>query len=291
MDISYIKIKVCCLTFMLVFLIACQPDLEYNVKGYTQKIIVEATITEGECPIVRLSLNNPVWKKVDSATILQNVIRYAKVTISDGTETETLTSGWDPDHFPPYKYFGTELTGKAGHTYTLIVEYSGYTVTSSTTIPESGKILSFDTEKINGKDSLRNLFMTLDMGNDKSRGYRVFSHNLKDKKFSEVNIVYNQDLSLSGVHRYMISPSVSNKERSYSYAPYFKQGDTIQIRLATIDSASTLFFRGLSMFSSTSGIANMFFNNEKQQLISNITTPGFGIWCGESVQYYQYIIP
>lgn len=291
MDISYLRMLKYSFSLTLVFLMACQPDLDYNVKGYTQKIIVEASIIEGQSPVVRLSLNNPVWNKVDSATILQNVIRYAKVTVSDGDEAEVLTSGWDPDHFPPYKYFGTSLIGKAGHTYALSVEYSGYVVRSTTTIPASGKILSFNSEVVNTKDSLRNLFMILDMGSDHTRGYRVFSHNLKDKGFNEVNVVYNQDLSLSGTHRYMIIPSVSDKDKSHSYSPYYKQGDTVQIRLATIDSVSTLFFRGLTMFSSSTGIANMFFNTEKQKLASNVSAPGFGIWCGESDRYYQYIVP
>lgn len=293
MDISYLKhsYKYIVAVWLLIAITSCNPNLDYDIKGYTQKIIVEASIGDGSYPVVYLSLNNPVWKKVDSVTIMQNVIRYAKVTVSDGKNSEILTSGWDLTHFPPYKYAGTELCGEAGKRYTIKVEYSGYTIESETTIPQPGEILSFETEAVSSKDSLRKLFMNLDMKDTPSRSYMLKCKNLKDKHYNQVDILYNQDLQLTGTHRYQIIPTALKTDKSYEHIPYFAKGDTLIIRLSTIDSISTAFFRDFTIFSSTTGVANMFLNSEKQSLKSNISKPGFGIWYGEAVRYYEYIIP
>lgn len=291
MDISYLKKIAPALALVVVMLHSCKPDLDYDIKGYTQKIIVEATIGDGTFPVVHLSLNNPTWKTVDSNTILNNVIRYAKVTVSDGTRSEILTSGWDPQHFPPYKYYGTELRGQAGKNYSIRIDYSGLTVGSETSIPLPGEITGFDTEALTANDSLRKLFMTLDMKDQPARGYLIESMNLKDKVYAKVKIVYNPDLKLTGKHRYMISPETQTEGKKIRNAPYYCKGDTIIIRLMTIDSTSTAFFNDLSMFSSENGIASMVITGEKQKIHSNINNPGFGIWYGESSTYYQFIIP
>jgi hypothetical protein len=94
MDISFLKNKILKFIYLLVcatVFIACNPDLDYTVRGYTQKIIVEGIIETDEYPRVYLSLNVPLWKTLDSATILDHVIRYAKVTVSDGGNGTKLT--------------------------------------------------------------------------------------------------------------------------------------------------------------------------------------------------------
>ena len=96
---------------------SCQPNLDYIISGYTQKIIVEGYISNNEYPKVYLSLNIPFSEEVNSETIVKNVIGSAKVTISDGVNTEILTAGYrDNRHFPPHYYRGTELKGEEGKT-------------------------------------------------------------------------------------------------------------------------------------------------------------------------------
>ena len=40
---------------LLIILSACNPDLDYKVTGYSQKIIVEGRIETGRSPVVYLS--------------------------------------------------------------------------------------------------------------------------------------------------------------------------------------------------------------------------------------------
>lgn len=281
----------------LVFvLLACNPDLDYKISGYSQKIIVEGFIGNGEFPKVYLSLNVPLSQRMDSLIIRQHIISTAKVTISDninplatGAKTEILTSSWDNTIFPPHSYFGTDIKGEEGKTYYLTVNYSGYSIFSKTTIPYTTSIIDFKTTTQN--DSMRVLFFTLDIDSQLKNSYRVYTKKSLDVFFQLTPFLYNSSLTLSGKNQFIISPSPNKNDSSYSEGSYFKKGDLIQIKLCTIDSASTQFFKELSIFSSTSGISNDIFIGEKDALKSNVSSPGFGIWYGKATTNFSYIIP
>jgi len=279
--------------YILLFLLvtSCRPDLDYKVSGYTQKIIVEGFIANGEYPKVYLSLNVPLSELVDTVTILNNVIRYAKVTVSDGINSEVLTGGWDIKHYPPYVYRGTNFKGEEGKTYYLTVEYSGYTLHAQTTVPFATYIQKFNTLHVDGNDTLRILSMTFNIDASKKNAYRVFTKKKKDGYYIQTQFVYNAEFTLSGSNSFDISPKVSENDSSYAEGSYFAKGDTIQVRLCTIDSISTQFFKALTLFSSSIGVGNNFFIGEKDALKSNISTPGFGIWYGNGTTNYTYIIP
>ena len=280
-------------------LVACQPDLDYRVSGYTQKIIVEGFISNGEFPKVYLTLNIPLSQKLDSVSILNNVIRYAKVTISDsinpnaiGAKTEILTSGWETNkrHFPPYMYVGTDLKGEEGKTYYLTVDYGGYTLHATTTIPYANEIQKFEFSSVNGIANLRSLFMTINIYPVVKNSYRVFTMKKKDGYFIETQFLYNSEFSLSGSNKFIISPKVTDLDASFTEGGGFLKGDTVLVKLCTIDSTSTQFFKALTLFSSTTGVGNDLFIGEKDKLKSNISPPGFGIWYGNGVKYYSVVI-
>ena len=271
---------------------SCQPDLNYEIRGYTQKIIVEGYISNGEFAKVYLSLNVPLWKEIDSVTVLENVIRTAKVSISDGDRTEVLTSGfWDKSHYPPHIYKGFDIKGAAGRTYTLKVEYSGYTVESQTTIPYPIDSISFRTTALEGNDSLRILTTSFFIDPLRKNAFRAYTRKKKDGYYIETPILYNAELSLSGINSFTISPKPTENDSSYNEGSYFAKGDTIDVKICAIDSTSTQFFKALTLFSTSTGVGNIYFTGEKDALKSNITSPGFGIWCGRQIINSTVIIP
>ncbi len=113
----------------------CQKEDPKSLGGYSPKFVVEGWIEENDYPYVILSHNLPFFTAVDSAQLSEIVIRFAKVTVSDGENSEVLTARRDNNYFPPYIYRGSELKGQSGKTYTLKIEYAGNTLTSTTTIP------------------------------------------------------------------------------------------------------------------------------------------------------------
>lgn len=292
--------KIVIYLFLISILLSCRPDIDYAISGYTQKIIVEGYISNNEYPKVYLTLNMPLSKNVDTIAILKNIIRYAKVTISDslnenaiGAKTEILTSGWELENklFPHYKYFGTDFKGEEGKTYYLTVVYSGYTLHAQTTIPFHTDIISFKSIPISGNDSLRSLSMTLNIDPTRKSSYKVFTKKKKDGYYVETQFLYNAEFKLFGNNSFVISPKVTELDPSFKEGEYFLKGDTVQVRLCTIDSVSTQFFKALTLFSSSNGIGNNLFIGEKDKLKSNVSSPGFGIWSGNGTSNYSVIIP
>lgn len=273
--------------YVLVIFSACNTDLDYTVHGYTQKMIVEGVVETGQYPRVYLTLNVPLWKTLDSATVLDHVIRYAKVSVSDGTTTEILTSKWDKTHFPPYVYIATEMKGVEGRSYSLKVEYSGYTVYSNTSLPVATTIDSVQVQPSPANDTLKILSVWLNIDKQKITGFRLFSKKQKDTRYVETPIVFNTDLILSGVNKFNLSPQPDIKDSSYSEGNYFAVGDVVDIKICTIDKASTQFFNDLSLFSS---LSNNIFTSEVKPIKSNVTEPGFGIWYGSGVRYFRCIV-
>ena len=291
--------KLLIFSFLIFVFTCCHSDLEYNISGYTQKIIVEGSISTGEYPKVYLTLNIPLSQRTDSVSIMNYVIRYAKVTISDslnpdavGAKTEILTSGPETNkrHFPPFMYVGTELKGEEGKTYYLTVDISGYTLHATTTIPHAASIQKFECSLVKGSDNLRNLFMTFNIDASTKNSYRVYSLKKKDGYFIETQFLYNADLTLSGNNKFIISPKVTELDASFAEGGNFLKGDTVLVKLCTIDSTSTQFFKALTLFSTSNGIANDLFIGEKDKLKSNISVPGFGVWYGNGVRYYSVVI-
>jgi hypothetical protein len=270
--------------FFCLLIYSCHSDANYDLKGYTQKIIVEGYISSNDYAKVYLSFNVPLSQKIDSMQMLKYFISVAKVTVSDGENTEILTGGyWDRNHYPPFYYASTDLKGKEGSTYHLTVEYSGYKMTSTTTIPYSDSVMYFKTTEVN--DSMRALRMFININSKNKGSYKIYSFKPNDTQFYPTLFLFNSNLTLSGQSEFSINPQPSKYAKSYSQNNLFKKGDIVQIQVNKIDSISTEFFKGMSIGGSN-GAGNDIFIGQKDALKSNITSPGFGIWCGKATRTY-----
>lgn len=272
---------------VIVLLFACNPDIDYEVRGYREKIIVEASIESGKYAQVELTLNVPLWKTIDSSNYLDRIIRDAKVTIIDDENAEVLTAKWDRSVSPPRHYYiGNEIKGAEGKIYDLLIEKGGYTLYSTTSIPSS-----FQLENIVSKttriDDFRSLEITIDAGNDTQKAYRIFTKKKKDTRYIETPIIFNDALNQSGEITMQVSPHPESTDPSFSENNFFAVGDTVAIRICAIDSVSTQFYKDLAMFSVKGGNIIV---SEVKPLNSNISEPGFGIWCGSFVQQIMYVV-
>lgn len=270
----------------LFLLTACYPDIDYVISGYAEKIIVEGKIEAGKAPQVYLSLNVPLSEKVDESRIRNKIISDAKVTISNGTHTEILTSKRDTSYFPPYVYFGTEIRGEVGKTYNLTVEKGGYVVNSQTTIPDNFQINSiyFKPSEI---DSLRSMIVSIAIDKTKKNAYRIFTKKMKDNRYIETPVIFNSELNLEGLQNFAVSPIPHKKDPSYAESKYFLVGEIVDVKVMAIDSAATQFFKDMGMFTL---LADNISINEIKPLSSNVTEPGFGIWYGANVQFKRLMV-
>jgi hypothetical protein len=171
------------------------------------------------------------------------------------------------------------------------VEYSGYTLHAKTSIPQKIEEVKFNALPVEGRDSLRILTATFNIDPSKKCSYRAYTLKSSDGYYLTNPMLYNPNLSMVGVKTFTISPSPTKQDSSFAQGSYFAKGDLITIKLCAIDSTATQFYKGLDTFSASTGIGSNFFIGEKDALQSNISYPGFGIWCGKGTKHFTYLIP
>lgn len=267
----------------LLFLVyACKK--QENPGLYKPRFVIEGWIEEGDFPYVIITHNLPFFTSVDSAQLAEVIIRYAKVTVSNGAETEVLTATTDKRYFPNFVYRGTSLKGKVGGKYSLKVEYAGNTMTSETEIPNPVSIDSLwfvakskNTRQLNVR--------ILDAANEKNY-YRLYTKLEKEVSFTPTLLANQDDQFFNGKTLVMqVNRGIANNLTT-KHDPYFNEGDTLIVKLAAIPASGYDFWNSLQ--DEILNGSNPLISSSKE-LKTNIKGPGIGIWCGYSSKYYAAI--
>jgi len=270
--------------FFTILLFSC--DNREQIIGYVDympHIVVEGSIENNQPAMVMLSWSGAFDKKMDTAFLLNHVIRSAKVSVSDGEQTEVLTLGTNWDYLPPYVYYGTDLKGEIGKSYRLTIEYQGKTIQAETCISAPVALESYTFIKRNPTDTTGHIHI----------------------KFKNTSDLY-----------YQIATRVDKKEQIYTPSLYgnfranqFEKGETVTLQVSKGPilypkaQFSTSFVEGdvvYLKFKTMQKHGYDFWNDWQNEVIngknpifpaitslkSNIEG-GIGIWCGYGVYTYR----
>ena len=178
---------------MTAMLVAC--DANYTTEAKSE-LVVEGWIDEGGYPVVILTKSLTISDKYQQADSLsQYLIRWAKVSVSDGERTVVLTGKFDSRYFPPYVYTTGNMRGEAGKTYTLDVEYRDFHATATTTIPETHRIENLTVKPCADSDTLYQVKINIDTERANGEYYQLFTCEGKDNRLF-VHILNLQDKAL-----------------------------------------------------------------------------------------------
>ena len=257
------------------------------LPSYDPQIVVEGWIENDKAPIVMLTTTVSINGSVkDSSDLKEHIIRWGKVTVSDGEKEVVLAGRRDDRYFPPYIYTTSKIKGEAGKTYQLIVEYSGRTVTSSTTIPSPVPLEYIRTEKVQEG--------TADSPTDKY----ILIGGLKDNK--ETKDYYKVFTKIQGTDSSFVSSFLGltddviitndiqeipiNKGFSFNSSTenHFTSEDTVLIKFCTLGQKSWEYWSDFEEIQSLSD--NPFFP-VTTDIRSNIEG-GLGYWAGYGSTYY-----
>jgi len=266
-------------------LLACVPEPSLDESAYEPKLVIDGSIESGGFPRVVLSNSASYFMNIDSANIRDLIVSTAKVTVSDGTTEEILTLKRDDDFFPPYVYQGTSLKGEAGKTYALTVEVKGKRYTASTTIPPPAKFDKLWFELAPGKDSLGYVYGQLTDNAEEANYYRVFTQRLnRDSRFIPVYLSAVGDQYFNGKQfTFTILRGPENFTNVIDDL-YFKRGDSVRVKLCSMDRAHFDFWRTVERELYVVGNP---FSSSGNKIISNIDgDDALGVWGGYGVSYY-----
>lgn len=264
---------------LVISLISCKKDV--NNDKYSPKFVVEGSIEEDGYALVALTHNLPFYTKIDSAQVDEIIIKYAKVTVSNGIEEEILTGIYDRNIFPYFFYKGSTLKGVAGKRYHLKIEYAGNILEAETEVTKKPKLDSIWFEPRLVKDMQLCIRFT-DPAEEKNY-YKIYTKLEKQYSFGRTLLSNQDDTHFNGKTIDLKLNRGAFNNLTEVFDPYFVVGDKVQLKFSTMPKSGYDFWQG---FQNEILNASNPLMGSVNALQSNINGPGIGIWCGYGSSIY-----
>lgn len=282
---------------------SCEKTIQLNVEEQPPKLVVDASIENGQPPLVVLSKSLNYFSSISSEELAASFVHGAIVKLTDGAKTVTLKEQSVVDDSSGYTLFfytvdltdpSTIITGKLNTTYQLdITTTDNQIYSSSTTIPPLAKTCdSLWWEKAPKTDDTTLCVMFGTFADPKGLGnyVRYFTKKNSERFLPGLNSVfddqvvdgttYSLQFDLGWDKNSLEKPSGDN----YGYA---RLGDTVTLKYCNIDKASYMFWNTWEFAYQSYG--NPFSSPVK--VLGNISNNALGAFCGYAAQYKTVIIP
>jgi|SRR5574344_461685 hypothetical protein len=263
----------------IVCLTGCREEFTTSSAG----LVVEGWIDNNEFPVVYITTSIPLDLNYKNVEELNNsIIRWAKVTVSDGDTTVTLTGKGDEHATVNYMYTTSWLRGKTGKSYTLTVDYNNYHATAITTIPPTTYIDSFQVKKCEDSDTLYQINAFFKDNPTESNYYKFLCmREKKDKEYYSSTMGAFSDEILDSLPSIPVlrSYGLLTKEK---FTPYFSKNDLVYIKFVQMDSIGYQFWHD---FENSVNLSRNNFISSINNLHGNVIGAK-GYWIGYGASYY-----
>lgn len=265
------------LSIILAFLSSCMRD---SFEQSPECLVIEGWIEAGSAPVIMVSRTLPISALEEKQSIDDlgdYVVKWAKVSVIEGTDTVVLFGKHDKSYKYKFVYTTGQMTGVPGKSYKLKVEYSGVTATAQTTIPLQGpQVESIVRTDVEG-DTLYKVNVILNDNPDNHDYYGIFCNlaPIKDYYVSPTGIL--DDEIFAGEQNVSVpvyrTADVLHGEHS---TLTFHQSDDASIRVSAMDSIS---YRLWFVLTKKIALDGILFMPSSENFPSNITG-GLGYWTG-----------
>jgi len=302
-------IQIIILSIIIITFFSCETDITVDLPTPEEKLIVQGKIESGEKPFVFLSRNIGYFEPVNIPELdensdideIINALENSMGLIYDSTIVMTVT---DENNFidtliptinffefPNFGYQAKNIIGQEGQSYRLDIQYNGKSFWAETSIPQAVAIDSiwFDFNK--ESDTLGTLgFLFMDPGG--IRNFYTIETLVVDEQFT-YNPPYfgsyifdDEQLDGDTIKYYPLLKGYDGNDffqtnaegqDDFNQKAYYKFGNTVNLKLCTVDVASFIFWTSFTIHLNTAG--NPFTN--PASLKSNIVGDNCdGIWAG-----------
>lgn len=293
------KISATFLLFLTVlFFSSCEKTVDFKLGSQEPKLVVEATIENGQAPLVYLSRSIDYFSSVSYDILANSSVSGAEVYVSDGTQTHKLKEFSIPTPVGSNLYYytndpanpGTAITGQLNTNYTLRILKSGNEYTASTKIPGiTRQIDSLYWKPAPAGNPSDKVVLMVKATDPAGFGdyIRYFTKQNRDPFYPGLNSVYDDQIIDGTTYEVQVErgiPRTGSVPENYSF---FNRGDTVTLKLANIDKGTYDFWRTMEF--TYASVGNPFSSPTK--VISNVTGGALGYFGGYAAQYRTIIIP
>jgi len=285
-----------CLT--LVFLSSCEKNVSFKLADTQPKLVVEASIENGQAPTVVLSNSLDYFSEISPQILQQSFVHGADVSVSNGVLTHKLKEySFDQNGYTFFYYsidssnLVTAFPGELNTSYSLKINSQGKEYTAVTTIPRVTKIIDSVFWK-KASDFLPDSVVALMVKATDPPGYgdyvRYYTKDNSEPFYPGINSVFDDQIVDGTTYTLQVDRGYPrNLGMTEDNLVYFNKGDTVTFKLCNIDKATFDFWRTMEF--SYASVGNPFSSPTK--VLSNINGNALGYFAGYAAQYHTIIIP
>lgn len=281
------------------FLSGCERDISFTLDNVTPKLVVEATIENGQPPVVILSTSLSFFDSLSPAQLLASMVTDAEVWVTNGGRSYRLRGyngavGAGPsgfyytnDHTQPAQ----ALVGALDQTYGLLIRWRGNEYRAQTTIPSiTRRIDSLFWRPAPAGNAMGKAAVYI-RATDKP-GYgdyiRYYTRQNNGPFLPGLNSVYDDQVIDGITYEVQVERGIvrtgGQPEEGYNF---FDRGDTVTVKVCNIDKGTYDFWRTIEF--NYASIGNPFSSPTKA--MSNISGPALGYFGGYAAQLRTLVIP
>jgi len=283
---------------VVILLSSCEKNITLKLNSVDNVLVVDGSIENGKAPVIVLTKSIGFFSSISPKILDSSFVHNAVVTISNGTLTQQLKEyTYDLGNgFHLYQYsidssnLASTFTGEINTTYTLNINSEGKNYTSVTTIPAYGETLDslwwnplpFD------KDSTQIVLLGKFTDPPGLGNYSRYFTKVNSEGFLPGrNSVFDDEVVDGTTYQFHVDPGIDRNNKPPADSNYFKKGDTITVKLCSIDKATFTFWNTWEF--AYQSIGNPF--AQPNQVIGNINNGALGAFCGYAAVYKSIIIP
>ncbi len=268
---------------MMPVLVSCQKTIDDDY-GAASRLVVEGWIDSDGHPTVMLTRSFSPMNPAD-ITVGDLVVRWAKVTISDGERTATMIGRVDRTVTPPFVYTTADIKGRPGKRYTVTAEYDGERVSAVCVMPEPSAIGRVDVLPVASCDTLREVTLTFVPEADRCYQLVVYDPEMSGRFLPCFMGTYRPEAGMAGEVTLTVCRPNIDTERD-DYTPYFAVGHRIGVALTTI---TTEVWRFWHQYDDVTAFGGNIFLAGSVPLGGNIAG-GYGVWSARGWDYRTVVV-
>jgi hypothetical protein len=286
-----------CLTFIAFLFTGCEKDINFKLIDEAPKLVVEATIENGQPPMVMLTNSLNYFSKISPELLTQSFVRGAEVYVSNGTRTHKLKEYTIPlgGNFSLSYYstdssnLSTAFVGELNKAYSMRIVAGGKEYTATTTIPNITKRIDSIWYKAGPPqlDTSKVIVMARVTDPPGFGDYiRYFTKRNNGPFLPGLNSAFD-DLFIDGTtYELQVGAGVDRNTDFEEDDLFFNKGDTVTFKISNIDKATYDFWRTIEF--SYQSVGNPFSTPVK--VLGNISGNALGYFGGYASQYRTLII-
>jgi hypothetical protein len=280
---------------LILLLVSCEKDIDIALDPSQSKLVVDATIENGQPPVVFLSKSLDFFSKIDPKVLSASLVRNARIKIGDGTSEVLLTEDSVTRNNTKIYFYTTSpssqyFRGKPNTKYTMTIDVLGEVYTASTSIPEiTRRIDSLWWEKVPFAEDTNAVRVVLKGGDRPGLGdyIRYFTKRGQEPFLPGINSVFDDQVVDGSTYVVTIDKGFDKNQEFADSLSFFTKGDTVTLKLCNIDKATYDFWRTYEF--SFQSIGNPF--SSPTRILGNISNEALGYFGGYGAQYRTIIIP